>query len=118
MKKLVLIIAILTFSLGFSQTEKQSKIGIANGLIKSYNTSDFEELYSLFSKHYQEGKSLDDVISYFKRYQNAFGNIIKLNAAYNDKGFVKFPFQFEKENKTLVLKFNADNKLDYISINK
>ena len=118
MKKLVLIIAILTFSLGFSQTEKSSKKDVANSLVNSYNVSHFEKIYNLFSEDYRKNKTLEYVISYFKRCQNSLGNITELGASYNEEGFIKFPIQLKKQQKTLVLKFNTDNKIDYISINK
>ncbi|WP_375237829.1 DUF3887 domain-containing protein [Aurantibacter sp.] len=118
MKKLVLIIAILTFSLGFSQTEKLSEKSIVNNFIQSYNSSNFENIYSLLSKDYQDNKSLDNITVFFKRFQNAYGNITSISNSSNEKGYTRFPIKFKDVKKILVLKFNTDNKIDYISINK
>ena len=118
MKKLVLIIAILTFNLGFSQTESTSKKNIANSFSEAYNNSNFEDMYRLFSKDYQNQKPLENVTTFLKRLQNSFGKIVTIGNAFNEEGFTKFPIQFKEEKRTLVLKIDIDNKIDYFSINK
>jgi len=118
MKKLILVLAFLTFSLGFSQTEKISKLDIANSIKTAFNNANYQVLYSYFSEEYKNTKSLEQATAFFTRLKNANGKITELKASYSDKGFSKFPITFTNKKNLLVIKYDANNKIDYLSINK
>ncbi len=118
MKKLILIVAILTFSLGFSQSEKISKAEVLSTFKTAYNASNFSAIYNLLSEDFKSKKDLKSITNYLKRFKNAKGEItnISSNGIEND-GYIKYPITVGKLENKLVLKYNNKNKLEYISFN-
>ncbi|AUC82630.1 DUF3887 domain-containing protein [Lacinutrix sp. Bg11-31] len=72
MKKIILIIvAVLSFSLGFSQTEKANYKTVVSGFQTNYNNGDFESVYNMFNANFQKTLTLEKTKSFFKTNINA-----------------------------------------------
>ena len=78
MKKIVLIIiALLSFTLGFAQTEKANYKTVVSDFQSNFNTGDFESIYNMFNANLQKTLTLEKTKSFFKTNINAeaLGNI-------------------------------------------
>ncbi|WP_055446970.1 DUF3887 domain-containing protein [Lacinutrix mariniflava] len=78
MKKIVLIvIAVLSFSLGFAQTEKSNYKTVISDFQTHYNNGDFESVYNMFNANFQKTLTLEKTKAFFKTNINAeaLGNI-------------------------------------------
>lgn len=67
MKKIVLvIITVLSFSLGFAQTEKANYKKVVSEFKNSYNNGDVESIYKLFNANFQKTLTLEKTKAFFK----------------------------------------------------
>jgi len=72
MKKIVLIIiAVLSFSFGFAQTEKANYKTVISEFQTNYNNGDFEGVYNMLNANFQKTLTLDKTKSFFKTNVNA-----------------------------------------------
>ena len=78
MKRILLIIvAVLSFSLGFAQTEEANYKTVISDFQTNYNNGDFESVYNMFSANFQKTLTLEKTKTFFKTNINAeaLGNI-------------------------------------------
>jgi len=72
MKKIVLIIiAVLSFSFGFAQSEKANYKTVISEFQTNYNNGDFEGVYNMLNANFQKTLTLDKTKSFFKTNVNA-----------------------------------------------
>ena len=67
MKKVVLIIvAVLSISLGFAQTEKANYKTVVSNFQTNYNNGDFEAIHKMFNANFKNTLTLEKTKSFFK----------------------------------------------------
>lgn len=72
MKKFVLIIlAVLSFSLGFAQTEKENYKTVVSEFQTNYNNGDFEGIYNMLNANFQKTLTLEKTKAFFRTNINA-----------------------------------------------
>lgn len=122
MKKLVLILAMVTCFIGFSQSEGEKQLNVLQQYKSAFNDTNYKTVYSLFSETYKETVALGIFEMRTNRMKKAFGNIHSILKSQKQKeGFKVYNAFFtntKNEAFTLMVKFNDQNKIDYISFNK
>ncbi|WP_452223969.1 DUF3887 domain-containing protein [Lacinutrix chionoecetis] len=72
MKKIVLVIvAVLSLSLGFAQTEKANYKKAVSEFQTNYNNGDFENIYNMLNANFQKTLTLEKTKAFFKTNVNA-----------------------------------------------
>ncbi|WP_052158324.1 DUF3887 domain-containing protein [Lacinutrix jangbogonensis] len=67
MKKIVLIIvAVLSFTLGFAQTEKANYKIVVSEFQTNFNNGDFESIYNMLNANFQKTLTLEKTKYYFQ----------------------------------------------------
>ncbi|OIQ23247.1 DUF3887 domain-containing protein [Lacinutrix sp. MedPE-SW] len=70
-KAIVLIVAILSFTIGFAQTEKANYKKVVTEFQENYNENDYEAIYNMLNANFQKTLTLEKTISFFKTNLNA-----------------------------------------------
>jgi CubicO group peptidase (beta-lactamase class C family) len=109
MKKLKLIICILTSTFMFAQNAEKS---VLESILETYNSKDFVSFYNLLSNNFKAQMSQKDLDGFLGEniYPN-FGNLksIKLKSQKESKTYNAI---FERGNLDLMLVFNSEFKID------
>ena len=72
MKKIILvIIAVLSFTLGFAQTEKANYKAVVSDFKTHYNNGNFEGVYNMFNANFKKTLTLEKTKAFFKSNVNA-----------------------------------------------
>jgi hypothetical protein len=120
MKKAILIIAILSLSIGFSQTKSDVQNKVLEAYKVAFNNDDYIGIYNLHSEMFQSKTNVNRIKVYSERLKKASGKMLKINALNSPKdGFESFMATFKKKNKVykMMVKFNSENQIDYLSFN-
>ena len=70
-KNVLIIIAVLSFSLGFAQTEKANYKKVVLDFQTNYNNGDFEGVYNMLNANFQKTLTLEKTKEFFKINVNA-----------------------------------------------
>lgn len=70
-KTILIIIAVLSFSIGFSQTEKANYKTAISEFQNNYNNGDFEGVYNMLNANFQKTLTLEKTKIFFKTNINA-----------------------------------------------
>ena len=70
-KNVLIIIAVLSFSLGFAQTEKANYKKVVSDFQTNYNNGDFEGVYNMLNANFQKTLTLEKTKEFFKINVNA-----------------------------------------------
>ncbi len=116
MKKAFLILALISFSLGFSQTEKSANKKIIKTFQTAYNLSDYETVFSLFSDDKKETFSLENTKIYFERMHKTRGNLLSLTFDREEEGVHIYKAIFKNEEGEVIVKVNNKNKATQLDI--
>ena len=71
MKNILLIIAFVSFSFGFSQTEKANYKTVVSEFQYNYNNGDVVSIYNMFNANFQKTLTLEKTKTFFKTNINA-----------------------------------------------
>ena len=70
-KNVLIIIAVLSFSLGFAQTEKANYKKVVSDFQTNYNNGDFEGVYNMLNANFQKTLTIEKTKEFFKINVNA-----------------------------------------------
>lgn len=70
-KTVLLVVAILSFSLSFAQTEKTNYKEVVSEFQTNYNNGDFENIFNMLNANFQNTFTLEKTKKYFKTTINA-----------------------------------------------
>ena len=70
-KAIVLIVAILSFSVGFAQTEKANYKKVVSEFQENYNQQDYKAIYNMLNANFQKTLTLEKTKTFFKTNVNA-----------------------------------------------
>lgn len=116
MKKGLLIIAFLCFSLGFSQTGNNEKA--ANDFQTAFNASNYEAIFNMYNDNMKAQYSLDETISFYKRIHSVLGDI-KLMSFQENKGKSSvYETTFSKEVMEVEIDLDIKSKVNKLYLRK
>ncbi|APX99243.1 uncharacterized protein DUF3887 [Lacinutrix venerupis] len=113
MKKLLLIVAILTFSLGFAQTEKANYKTVVSEFQTNYNEGNYQEIYNMFNANLQKTLTLEKTKSFFKTNvkAEALGNITAVDLKEIIRTGHNYKFTFENGAGEAYFLLDDNNKI-------
>ncbi len=109
MKKGLLIIALLCFSLGFSQTNRESIEKAANNFQTAFNASDYDAIFDMFDSKMKAEFPLERTKLFFKRIKESRGEIKSMEYYKLREKALVYKTTFEKDVMDVRLSLNEKN---------
>jgi len=114
MKKILVVIAFLTFGLTYAQNNRaESKV--ISQFQTAFNASNYKAIYNMYSKDKQNTRTLEDIKVFFERVKNSKGDIVSLTFSNTDKNYSIYKAVFSKTTGEVVVKLNNKGKADILS---
>ena len=112
-KNLVLVLTILTVSLGFSQTEKTNYKEVATTFTSHYNNGDYVSIYNMFDTNMQKVMPLERTKVFFEQTINAsaVGKINKIALNKIERTAHTYRMEFENAIYDVFFLLNENNKI-------
>ena len=122
MKKIILVIAFLSFTFGFAQNNNTPDAKTVKAYTEAFNTQNFEAIYNLYSDNSKKATSLNRIKSYNERLFNTTGKINVVKFLGKDvNSYQMYQLSLNKTNTdalNLYIKLNAKHEIEDISFNK
>jgi hypothetical protein len=122
MKKIILVIAFLSFTFGFAQNKNTTDAKTVKAYTEAFNTQNFEAIYNLYSDNSKKATSLNRIKSYNERLFNTTGKINVVKFLGKDvNSYQMYQLSLNKTNTdalNLYIKLNAKHEIEDISFNK
>lgn len=109
MKKGLLIIALLCFSLGFSQTNRESIQKAAKDFQTAFNASDYDAIFDMFDNKMKAEFPLERTKLFFKRIKESRGEIKSMEYYKLREEALVYKTTFEKDVMDVRLSLNEKN---------
>ncbi len=109
MKKGLLIIALLCFSLGFSQTNRAANGKAANNFQTAFNASDYDAIFDMFDNKMKAEFPLERTKLFFKRIKESRGEIKTMEHYKLREQAMVYKTTFEKDVMDVRISINEKN---------
>ncbi|SVE50972.1 uncharacterized protein METZ01_LOCUS503826, partial [marine metagenome] len=97
MKKLILIILIISPFFGFCQTEKETSKKISAEFEKNYNSEEYQEIFEMFSDEMKTALPIEQTTDFFKGLNNQAGKITSREFIQYENGtYASYKTTFER----------------------
>ena len=122
MKKIILILAFLSFTTGFAQNKNTTDAKTVKAYTQAFNEQNFESILNLYSETSKKATSLNRIKSYNERLFNTTGKINTIKYLGKDANeYQMYEVSLEKSKAdalNLHIKLNAKHEIEDISFNK
>ena len=113
MKKLILFILIISPLFGFFQNEKETSKKISAEFEKNYNSSEYQEIFEMFSDEMKTALPIEQTTDFFKGLNNQAGKITSREFIQYENGtYASYKTTFERGIFALNISLNKNSKIN------